>query len=56
MTGKTIISIERAVNTVIQNYKKAKDLKFVRKPISYALYQTWKHYDAIEKERQTKKT
>ena len=28
---------------------KAANSKHIRKPVSYALYQTWKHFDRIEK-------
>lgn len=51
MGKKKRVSIERAVNMVIREYNKAKDSKFVQKPISYALHETWKHFDAIEEKR-----
>lgn len=51
MTKKKRVSIERAVNTVLRKYNKAKDLEYVQKPISYALYETWKHFDVIEEKR-----
>lgn len=34
-----------------EEYIKAEKNPIVRKPVSYALYQTWKHFDGIEKER-----
>ena len=42
-------------NTVIkrflENYEKAKNKKLINKPISYALYQTWRWVDTYEKPR-----
>ena len=32
-------------------YDFAVKLKFIKKPISYALYQTWKYFDEKERER-----
>lgn len=40
-----------AIIQLYEQYKIAKALDFVKKPISYALYQTWKLYDKIEKSR-----
>ena len=34
-----------------KNYTRALTLKFVRKPLSYALFQTWHEVDRKEKER-----
>ena len=42
--GKTIV-------LVYENYKSALENPIVRKPISYALYHTWKYVDSIEKEQ-----
>lgn len=33
-------------------YIKAETNPIVRKPVSYALYQTWKYFDECEKERE----
>lgn len=38
-------------NDIIQEHLKALRQPFVKKPISYALYQVWKKYDEIEKPR-----
>lgn len=37
-----------------EEYIKAEKNPIVRKPVSYALYQTWKHFDECEKEREIK--
>lgn len=42
---------EKAVYDFLLEYKKAVDSDFVGKPISYALYQTWKKWDVKEKWR-----
>lgn len=39
------------ISRLTKEYEKAKELKFVRKPISYALYNTWKWSDRYEKAR-----
>ena len=40
-----------AMILLYEEYKKAKNMKHVQKPISYALYQTWQFYDRIEKKK-----
>lgn len=42
-----------AVKTFAKEYVKALRNPVVKKPVSKALYETWKWYDAIEKERTT---
>jgi hypothetical protein len=37
------------VKRFLETYEKAKKNEFVNKPISYALYQTWKWADTYEK-------
>lgn len=39
------------VKRFLETYEKAKKNEFVNKPISYALYQTWKLADTYEKPR-----
>jgi len=41
---------------VYEEYQKARNLDFVMKPISYALYQTWKMIDKQEKNRLKEQT
>lgn len=38
-----------AMVMLYEEYKAAKNMHHVRKPVSYALYQTWKYFDRIEK-------
>lgn len=40
-----------ALDKVIEEYDKADRNTYIRKPISYALYQAWKWCDEREKER-----
>lgn len=42
----------KAVMTLIEEYGIAKDSDYVKKPISYALYQTWRKWDMREKPKQ----
>lgn len=42
------IALERAIKALRETYEQAKALKFVRKPLAYALYRVWK---AVDKER-----
>ena len=41
-----------AIKHFIKEYKRAEKLTYVRKPVSYALYKTWRWCDAYEKERE----
>lgn len=45
---------DTAIKRFIENYNKAKNLKWVQKPVSYALYHTWKWADTYEKPRKVK--
>ena len=38
----------KAVMNLVEEYGIAKESSYVRKPISYALYQTWKKWDKME--------
>lgn len=40
-----------AIVYLYEEYKKAKEHEWVNKPVSFALYQTWKTFDHIEKSR-----
>ena len=46
--------IRKALKKLRTNYKKALSLEYVLKPVSWALYQTWKEIDA-EEEKYKKK-
>ena len=39
------ITIDRAVEILREEYKKACENPVVRNPVAYALYQTWKRFD-----------
>jgi len=41
--------IRKALKKLRANYKKALSLEYVLKPVSWALYQTWKEIDAEER-------
>ena len=43
-----LTDIGKAVMNLIEEYGIAKDSGYVRKPISYALYQTWRKWDGKE--------
>lgn len=45
------LTIEKAIDVLKDYYKKALRSDFVEKPISSALYQTWRKFNAIEKDR-----
>ena len=45
------ISFPQAVAILKEKFKEARDSKYVAKPISWALYQTWRKVDIIEKRR-----
>lgn len=44
----------KAIADLIAAYEDAIHNDFVHKPVSYALYQTWKKWDENEKPRKTK--
>lgn len=46
--------IDTAIKRLTENFNKAKNLGWVEKPISYALYQTWKWANTYEKPRKVK--
>lgn len=45
------MTIRRMLNTLFENLEIAKKSSYVKKPYSWALYQTWKTVNAFEKER-----
>lgn len=46
------MTIERVLKILNGYLDQANKLKFVRKPYAWALFQTWRVVDEIEKERQ----
>lgn len=47
----TFKALIKVFNYLEKQYDTALSLRFINKPISYALYQTWKHFDSIEENR-----
>ena len=45
-------TLTKAVYELQRQYKKAKGLRYVRKPISWALYHTWRILDKEEPEQE----
>lgn len=45
------MTIQRMMNTLLENLEIAQKSPYVKKPYSWALYHTWKTVDAFEKER-----
>lgn len=43
------LTVYDAISLVKRLYEKAVTLEYVQKPISWALYQTWKEFDKREK-------
>lgn len=43
------MKIEKALALLVGEYNQCKDNQWIRKPVSYALYHTWKWCDANEK-------
>ena len=37
--------LDKAINILKEQYEKAKKLSWVKNPLAYALYQTWKIFD-----------
>lgn len=46
------MTLEKAVNILVENYERAKKLTFVHKPLSWALYHTWKVVDMVEDDKE----
>lgn len=44
--------MKKTVNILTKNYERAKKLTFVHKPLSWALYQTWKAVDMAEDDKE----
>ena len=48
------MTLARMLEKFFEEYANAKDSSFVYKPISYALFQTWKWCDVLEECRRLK--
>ena len=44
-----ITTIDTVIAELKKTYEEAKQLSFIREPLGYALYQTWRKYDAGNK-------
>lgn len=47
------MTIEKVIRMLKSEYERAKTFEFVKKPLSWALYNVWKTVDAVEKEQET---
>ena len=45
------MKLNKAIRILKEEYIKAQASTYVRKPMSYALYQVWKYFEKNEKER-----
>jgi len=45
------MSIAKVIKHLKKEYDKAQKVDFIRKPLSFALYQTWRWCDRIEEEQ-----
>lgn len=44
-------TIDNAMRVFLERYAEVQKDKVIKKPISKALYDTWKYFDSIERER-----
>jgi len=51
LKGDRRMTLIKVINHLRKEYKKAKKLNFVYRPMSYAMYQTWRWCDLKEKEQ-----
>ena len=52
MSQSKLTEIGKAIVDLIETWDIAKNSSYVKKPISFALYYTWKKWDAKEKARE----
>ena len=45
------MTLEKAIKLLEEEYARAQKLQFVRNPLAYALYQTWKKVDAADRKK-----
>ena len=45
------MTLEQAIEMLKIEYERAQKLKYVQKPLAYALYQVWKKADKCRKEK-----
>ena len=44
------MTIDKAIKLIVQIHEKARKMPHIKKPLAYALYQTWKIADREERE------
>lgn len=54
MAKSKVTPLGEVIVELISAYEIAKDSEYVMKPLSYALYQTWRKWDKTEKPRNAK--
>ena len=42
------MKIENAIKYLYKQYEKAKAMEYIKKPLAWALYQTWRYVDKEE--------
>lgn len=50
--GGVLMTLAEAIDLLVNNYYRVKDCEYIKKPMAWALYQTFKQADKIEKERE----
>ena len=53
MKDKAILVIDDVIKEFKEKYEYALKQKYIHKPMSYALYQTWKKIDKTEKKNES---
>ena len=43
-----MITLEKAIEILKAEYERAKNMKYVQKPLAWALYYTWKKVDEMK--------
>lgn len=51
MTDKQTITLDEVTRILKAEYTRAVGASFIKRPMSYALYQVWKYVDRKERER-----
>ena len=43
-----MITLEKTIKMLEEEYERAKNMEYVKKPLAWALYQVWKKVDAMK--------
>ena len=46
------MSLEKVIRVLTEHYEHAKENPVIHKPMAWALYQTWKQVDVLEKPKE----